>query len=66
MKKWWDGRDLSSHNQIQEVCVLFTISSYTYCSCIWVYPQKQVVSVAISAEFDRHVDVGDVMWLLSM
>lgn len=49
----------------KSVCC-FIISSYTYCSCIWVYPQRQVVSAAISAEFDRHVDVGHVMWLLSM
>lgn len=44
----------------KSVCC-FIIRSYTYCSCIWVYPQKQVVSAAISAKFDRPVDVGDAI-----
>lgn len=27
--------------------------------------KSRFVTAAISAEFDRHVDMGDVMWLLS-
>lgn len=66
MKKWWDGRDLSSHNQIQEVSVLFYNQELHLVQLHLGLPQKQVVSAAISAKFDRPVDVGDAMWLLSM
>lgn len=39
-RKWRNGKDLRSHNQMQTVSLCFITSGCTYCSWPWVYHQK--------------------------